>query len=72
MGFELRRREFIRSNAIRRNLEAILEEGDSPARRDDFPQRFAAIFQMSVPGKSHEDVGDREQQDGSHEVSAPP
>jgi hypothetical protein len=36
-GFQLRSGEFLRAQAVRRNLKAIFEERNSPTRRDDFP-----------------------------------
>src|SRR5712671_807411 len=65
-SFELRRGEFVRADAVRRNLETILEESDAPTRQDDFPQRLATVFEMAIPRKCHEDVREYEQKDSSH------
>src|SRR5262249_48758223 len=48
--------EFVRTDAIRRHLKTVLEKGDAPTRQHNLPKRFAAIFQMAVPRKSHEHV----------------
>src|SRR5712672_4137240 len=65
-SFELRRREFVRADAVRRNLETILEESDAPTREDDLPQRLATVFEVGIPRKRHEDVREYEQKDSSH------
>lgn len=57
-SFELRCAEFERANTIGWDLEAVFEKSDSPAGKDDFPEGFAAVLEMTVPGESHEDVGD--------------
>ena len=56
-GFELCSVEFVRADAVGGNLEAIFEKSDAPTGNDHFPERFAAIFEMAVPGEGHEDVG---------------
>src|ERR1700738_18072 len=68
-GLELSSRKLVRANAICRNLEAVFEEGDAPTCEDDFPQCFAAVFEMAIPGKRHEDVRDGQQQNRSHIAS---
>src|SRR6267378_298832 len=65
-GLELRGREFVRANAICRNLEAIFEERDAPTSEDHFPQSFAAILEVAIPGEGHEDVRECQQLDRSH------
>lgn len=65
-GLELRGGELVRANAIRRDLEAVFEECDAPAYEDYFPKSSRAKLEVAVPGKSHEDVRDGEQEDGSH------
>ena len=59
------------ANTVGGNHEGILEQGDTPRHKDDenewpvfgtgddFEQ-----FELAVPGKSHEYVGDNKQQDG--------
>src|ERR1035438_3214428 len=63
---ELDRAEVSGADAVGRNLEAVLEEGNAPTYQDDLPQSFAAEPEVAIPGKSHEDVGDNEQKDGPH------
>ncbi len=50
--------------AIGGNHQAILEEGDAPARQRDESQQCALELQMPIPNESHEDVRADEQQDG--------
>jgi hypothetical protein len=64
-GFELGAGEFVRPDAIGRNLEAVFEEGDAPTGQNHLPERRIAIFQMTVPGEGHEDIGDGEKNDGA-------
>jgi hypothetical protein len=66
-GLELRGAELVGADAVGRDLEAIFEEGDHPADDNYLEQRHLAVFQVAVPGEGHEDVGDGEQGDGSHE-----
>jgi len=65
-GLELRRAKFVRANAVRRNLKAILKKSDAPAHQNHFPESCAAVLQMAIPCKRHEDIRNREQDDGSH------
>ena len=65
---ELIGREGARADAVGGDLEAVLEEGDRPADDDDLPEGDVAIFEMSVPGEGHEDVGADEKKDGPHAV----
>src|ERR1700738_1783671 len=65
-GLELSSRKLVRANAICRNLEAVFEEGDPPTCEDDFPQCLAAVFEMAIPSKRHEDVRNGQQQNRSH------
>ena len=64
--FELRGTEFVGADAVGGDLETVFEEGDAPTGEDDFPEGFAAVFEVAVPGEGHEDVGDGEQDDGAH------
>ena len=55
------------SDAIGWNHEGILEQGDAPRHKDDKKKRPVfrwrddfEQFQLSVPGKCHEDIGDDE------------
>ena len=66
---ELRCVEFVRADAVRGDLKAIFEESDAPAGENNLPERFAAVFEMAVPGESHEDVGNGEQSDGAQKSS---
>jgi hypothetical protein len=57
-GFELRGVEFVGADAIRGDLEAVLEERNAPTDQHNLPQRRRPVFQVAVPSKSHENVGD--------------
>jgi len=70
-GLELGGVEFIGTDAIRRHLKTVFEESDAPTSEDNFPERFAAVFQVAVPGKRHEDVGNSQKKDRSHGADAP-
>ena len=54
--FELGGRKGGRADAVGRDLQAVLEEGDAPADKDDFPERDIFVLEVSVPGDGHEDV----------------
>jgi hypothetical protein len=69
--FELSGAELVRADAIGGNLKAVFEKGDAPAGEDNFPQSFAAEFEVAVPGEGHEDIGNREKKDRTHGDVAP-
>jgi hypothetical protein len=52
-------------------LKTVFEKGDAPACENHFPQSLAAVFEMTVPSKRHEDVRDRQQQNRLHKLSPP-
>ena len=54
--FELGGREGGGTDAVGGDLQAVLEEGDAPADKDDFPECDVFVLEVSVPGNSHEDV----------------
>jgi len=64
--FELHGREAVCADAVGRDLEAVLEEGNRPTHEDDLPERLVAKAEVAVPGKGHEDVGDGEKDYGPH------
>lgn len=72
--FELYQRKgasvFVKPDAVGRDLEAILKESDAPGEQDygikwpmcaDF---HFLKFQVAIPGKSHEYVGNDKEQNG--------
>jgi hypothetical protein len=65
-GLELRRAEFVGTNPVGRNLKAVLKKSDAPAHQNHFPQGGTSVLQMAIPRKRHEDIRNREQDDGSH------
>jgi hypothetical protein len=49
----------LKADAIGRNLQNILKEGNAPADHDDEKQGFCVeVFQMPVPGERHEQIGE--------------
>jgi len=65
-GFQLRHAEFVGADAVGGNLEAVFEERDHPTDDDDLEERRRFVFEVTVPGKCHEDVGAGQEQDRSH------
>ena len=49
--------------AVGRHLQQIFKKRDGPAYNDDQQQRFALVFQMSIPRAGHEKVGANEEHD---------
>jgi hypothetical protein len=47
-------------------LEKILEEGEPPTGDNRDPKRRTLKLQMTIPGQVHEEVGNREQENGFH------
>jgi hypothetical protein len=62
----LRGAERVRTDAVRRNLKTILEEGDAPADEHDFPENFISVFEVAIPRERHEDVRDCEEKNSDH------
>ena len=58
--FELDGREAGSADAVGGDLEAVFKQRDSPTDEDDLPESLLAEAEVTVPGKSHEDVGDGE------------
>jgi hypothetical protein len=50
-------RELVGSDAVGGHLKTMFGKGDQPADDNDFEQWSAAIFQMAIPRKGHENVG---------------
>lgn len=45
------------------DLEAVFEERDSPAQKNDDPQRLGVMsLQMAVPSERHEDIGKQKEE----------
>ena len=65
---ELVGRECAGTDAVGGDLQAVFEEGDGPADDDDLPQSDVAVFEVTIPGEGHEDVGADEEKDGPHAV----
>jgi hypothetical protein len=64
--FQLESREFAVADAIGRDLKAVFHKGDEPTHHDYGKKRRPPVFQMTVPGYRHEDVGTNQKQDGFH------
>jgi hypothetical protein len=58
-GFQLRRSEFIGADAVCWDLKTILRESNLPTNDDDFEEWHLPVFQVPVPGNSHEDIRNR-------------
>ena len=54
--FELGWREGSGADPVGGDLQAVLEEGDAPTDKDDFPESDVFVLEVSVPGDGHEDV----------------
>ena len=59
-------RELRRAPAVGGNLETVLGKRDQPTDEDRDRQWRLLEFQVPVPREGHEDVGDRQQQNGEH------
>ncbi len=70
-GLQLRGAEFVGPDAVRRDLKAILEKGNSPAHQDHFPKSGSSVLEMAIPGKSHKDIRNGKQEDSSHVFPVP-
>jgi hypothetical protein len=57
------------TDAIGRDLKTVFKECDEPAYEYDSQEGSIFIFQMTIPGKGHEDIGNGKQQDCFHGVS---
>src|SRR5665213_764235 len=55
---ELKSRELELAQTIRRDRQSVFEQCNTPGYQDSFPQwPVVAVFQVPVPGESHEDIG---------------
>jgi hypothetical protein len=70
-GLQLCGAEFVGPDAVRRDLKAILEEGNSPAHQNHFPKNGSSVPEMAIPGKGHKDIRNGEQEDSSHVFPVP-
>lgn len=60
-GFELETIEpFLDTKTVGRYHKTIFKEGDPPADKNNFPERYILKFQMAIPGKGHEGIGNNE------------
>jgi hypothetical protein len=64
--FQLKPGEFPVADAVGGNLKAVFGEGNQPADYDCGNQRRPAVFQMAVPGDSHEDIRANQEKDSFH------
>jgi hypothetical protein len=63
---QLRRRELVGADAVRRYLETIFQKRNQPTHDDDFIERYIAVLEVSIPRKGHEDIRDGQQNNGFH------
>jgi hypothetical protein len=68
-GLELRGIEDVAAVAVGGDLKAVFKERNSPAYDCYFPEGDVLVFEVTVPRKRHEDVGDQQENDGQHVVS---
>jgi hypothetical protein len=57
------------TDAVGRDLKAVFKERDEPAYEYNSQEGSIFIFQMTIPGEGHEEIGNGEQQDCLHGVS---
>jgi hypothetical protein len=69
-GLKLRAGKFVGAKTIGRDLEAVFKEGDAPTGEDDLPQGRTAVFEVTVPGEGHKNVGYGEKDDGAQGYSS--
>src|ERR1700746_705605 len=67
---QLKRRKLTIANAVRGNLEAILEESNQPAHDNHSDQRRLSVLQVAVPGDRHKNIGANEKEDGFHSAES--
>src|ERR1700758_1910242 len=67
---QLKRRELTIANAVRGDLEAILEESNQPAHDNHCYQRRLFVLQVAVPGDRHKNIGANEKEDGFHSAES--
>jgi len=66
---ELCGRELVGAETVGRDLQAVLKKRDAPGDKDGLPKWDALEFEMTVPGKGHEDIGANEQKNSPHRYS---
>jgi hypothetical protein len=67
--FQLRQAHHAASNAVRGDLQKVLEECDAPARcYSRKPPPVPQVLQVRIPRESHEDVGQEQQAGGFRDV----
>ena len=63
-GFKLRGTEVAVAYAIGRHLKTVFKKSNEPADNDNVPESDFRKTQMSVPSKSHKQVGAQQKSDG--------
>ena len=51
----------ITAHAVGGYLQAVFKKRDAPTDHNDYPERTGFVFEMTVPGKGHEDIGAQQQ-----------
>src|ERR1700757_1394076 len=67
---QLKRSELTIANAVRGDLEAILEESNQPAHDNHCYQRRLFVLQVAVPSDRHKNIGANEKEDGFHSAES--
>ena len=65
-GFKLRGTEVAVAYAIGRHLKTVFKKSNEPADNDNVPESDFGKTQMSVPSKSHKQVGAQQKSDGDN------
>lgn len=66
---ELSRCKLPMANTVGRHLKTVLQKGYQPAYNYSLPEWGIFELQMAIPSKRHEDIGDSEQDNGSHTLA---
>jgi hypothetical protein len=60
-GFQFNCIEHTMPETVCRNLKAVFQKSYAPAYQYYLPQAYLFIFQVPIPGKGHEDIGNQQQ-----------
>jgi hypothetical protein len=69
-GFQFCCCEPAMSDTVGRNLKTIFNKGDSPRDKNHKHKRFVFELEMSIPGKSHEDIRGEKKQNSFHDIES--
>ena len=69
-GFQLGGGEFVVSDAVGGDLEAVFDEGDEPTDEDDLPEGAGLELQVAVPREGHKDIRHDQQENRPHKYTS--